>query len=55
MVGGLRIGATWTFARVGNFQYVELGEELTVSSSQSKDCYLSCSVQLVDAVLCPNV
>ena len=32
------------------------GEELTVSSSQSKDCDLSCSVQLVDAALfCPNV
>ena len=38
------------------FQSVEVGEELTVSSSQSKDCDLSCSVQLVDAVLfCPNV
>ena len=33
-----------------------VGEELTVSSSQSKDCDLSCSVQLADAVLfCPNV
>ena len=28
-----------------------VGEVLTVSSSQSKDCDLSCSVQLVDAVL----
>ena len=38
------------------FQSVGVGEELTVSSSQSKDCDLSCSVQLVDAVLfCPNV
>ena len=36
---------------MGNFQSVEVGEELTVSSSQSKDCDLSCSVQLVDAVL----
>ena len=35
---------------------VEMGEELAVSSSQSKDCDLRCSVQLVDAVLfCPNV
>ena len=35
---------------------MEVGEELTVSSSQPKDCDLSCSVQLVDAVLfCPNV
>ena len=34
-----------------NFQFVEVGEEMTVSSSQSKDCDLSCSVQLVDAVL----
>ena len=41
---------------MGNFQSVEVGEELTVPSSQSKDCDLSCSVQLVDAVLfCPNV
>ena len=41
---------------MGNFQSVEVEEELTVSSSQSKDCDLSCSVQLVDAVLfCPNV
>ena len=40
----------------GKFQSVEVGEELTVFSSQSKDCDLSCSVQLVDAVLlCPNV
>ena len=40
----------------GKFQSVEVGEELTVSSSQSKDCDLSCSVQLVDAVLLsPNV
>ena len=32
------------------------GEELTMSSSLSKDCDLDCSVQLVDAVLfCPNV
>ena len=36
--------------------FLEVGEELTVSSTQSKDCDLSCSVQLVDAVLfCPNV
>ena len=35
---------------------LEVGEELTVSSSQSKDCDLSCSAKLVDAVLlCPNV
>ena len=35
---------------------LEVGEELTVSSSQSKDCDLCCSVQLVDAVLFyPNV
>ena len=41
---------------MGQFQSVEVGEELTVSSSQSKDCDLCCSVQLVDAVLfCPNV
>ena len=33
---------------MGNFQSVEVGEELTVSSSQSKDCDLSCSVQLMD-------
>ena len=53
---GLRTRAAWTFVWVGNFQSVEVGEELTVSSSQSKDCDLSCSVQLVDAVLlCPNV
>ena len=30
---------------------MEVGEELAVSSSQSKDCDLSCSVQLGDAVL----
>ena len=48
VVGGLRTCAAWTF--------VEVGEELTVSTSQSKDCDLSCSVQLVDAVLfCPSV
>ena len=41
---------------MGNFQPVEVGEELTVSSSQPKDCDLSCSVQLVDAVpFRPNV
>ena len=34
---------------MGNFQSVEVGEELTVSSSQSKDCDSCCSVQLVDA------
>ena len=40
----------------GKFQSVDVGQELTVSSSQSKDCGLSCSVQLVDTVLfCPNV
>ena len=32
-------------------QSVEVGEELTVSSSQSEDCDLSCFVQLADAVL----
>ena len=36
---------------MGNFQSVEVEEELTVSSSQLKDCDLCCSVQLVDAVL----
>ena len=51
MVGGLRTRAAWTFVYVGDFQSVEVGEELTVSSSQSKDHNLSCSVQLVDAVL----
>ena len=41
---------------MGNFQSVEVGKELTVSSSQCKECDLGCSVQLVDAVLfCPNV
>ena len=56
VVGGLRTRAAWTFVWVGNFQSVEVGEELTVSSSQSKDCDLSCSVQPVDAVLlCLNV
>ena len=56
VVGGLRTRATWTFVWVGNFQCVEVGEELTVSSSKSKDCDLSCSVQLVDTVLlCPSV
>ena len=40
---------------MGNIQSLEMGEELKVFSSQSKDCDLSCSVQLVDAVLCcPN-
>ena len=40
---------------MGNFQSVEVGEELTVSSSQSKDCDLCHSVQLVEAVLfCSN-
>ena len=40
---------------MGNFQSVEMGEELTVSGSQSKDCDMNRSVQLVDAVLfCPN-
>ena len=34
---------------MGNFQSVEVGEGLTVSSSQSKDFGLSCSVQLVGA------
>ena len=39
----------------GKFQSMEVGEKLTVSSSQSKDFDFSCSVQLVDAVLfCPN-
>ena len=53
---GLRTCASWTFVSMGNVQSVEVGEELTVSSSQSKDRDLSCSVQLVDAVLfCPNV
>ena len=28
------------------FQSVEVGEELTVSSSQPKDCDLNCSVRL---------
>ena len=37
-----------------NGKFSVCGEELTVSSSQSEDCDLSCSVQLVDAVLfCP--
>ena len=37
-------------------QCVEVGEELTVFISQSKDCYLCCSVlQLDAAVFCPNV
>ena len=36
---------------MGNVQSVEVGEELTVSSSQFKDCNLSCSVQVVDAIL----
>ena len=41
---------------MGNFQSVEVGEVLTVSISQSKDCDLCCSVQLVDAVpFCPKV
>ena len=41
---------------MGNVQSMEVGEELTVSSSQAKDCDLCHSVQLVDAVLfCPNV
>ena len=41
---------------MGSFQSVEVGEELTVSGSQFKDCHMSCSDQLVDAVLfCPNV
>ena len=40
----------------GKFQSVEVGEELTVSSSQSQDFDLCCSIQLVDAVLfCPDV
>ena len=40
----------------GKFPSVEMEEQLAVSSSQSKDCDLSCSVQLVDTVLfCPNV
>ena len=44
------------FVCAGNFQSVEVGEELTVFSSQSKDCDLSCSVQLADAVFfCPYV
>ena len=34
-----------------DFLSVEVGEELTVSSSQSKKCDLSCSVQLLDAIL----
>ena len=55
MVGGLETCAAWTFIRMGNFQSVEVEEELTVSSSQSKDCDLCCSVRLADAVLfCPN-
>ena len=41
---------------MGKFQSVEAGEELTVFSSQSEDCDLSCSVQLVVVVVfCPNV
>ena len=40
-VAGLRTRAAWTFVWVGNVQSVEVGEELTVSSSQSKDCDLS--------------
>ena len=41
---------------MGNFQSLEVGEGLTVFSSQSKDCDMGCSVQLVDAVLlCPSV
>ena len=56
VVGALKTCAAWTLVWMGNFQSVEVGEELTVFSSQSKDCDLSCSVQLVDAVLfCPNV
>ena len=51
VVGDLRTCAAWTFVWMGNFQSVEVGEELTASSPQSKDCDLSCSVQLVDAVL----
>ena len=54
--GEVRTCAAWTFVWMGNFQPVEVEEELTVSSSQSKDCDLSRSAQLVDAVLfCPNV
>ena len=41
---------------MGNFQSVEMREELTVSSSKCKDCDLRCYVQLVDADLfCPIV
>ena len=36
---------------MGNFQSVELGEELTVSCFQCKDCDLMCFVQLVNAAL----
>ena len=36
--GGLRTCATWTFIGVGNFQSVEVVEELTVPSCQYKDC-----------------
>ena len=38
MVGGLRTSGAWTFVSMGNFQSVEVGEELTVSSSQFKGC-----------------
>ena len=39
----------------GKSSVPEVGEELTVSSSQSTDCDLNCSAQLVDAVLfCPK-
>ena len=41
---------------MGNFQFVEVGEESTVSNSQSRDCVLICSVRLLDAVIfCSNV
>ena len=40
VVGGLRTYAARTFVGVGKFQSVEVGEELTVSTFQSKECDL---------------
>ena len=37
---------------MGNFQSVEVGEELTVSSSQSKDCDLKCPEVVPKCGLC---
>ena len=45
VVGGLKICGARTFVWMGNFQSVEVGEELTVSSYQSKDYDVSYSVQ----------